>query len=110
MATVDVSGIVAQLVGEATKTGGDTWKRIQKSAPLYFRGYAQGLADIADGVLAGEITPAEAKIYTQNAHLLLVQGIANTSHVVLFQVQTFVNKVLDVLKTSINAALPVKLL
>ena len=110
MAAIDVNGITKQIITQATKLGGDTWTRIQKSAPLYFRGYAQALADIADGVRKGEITKAEAKIYTKNAKILLVQAITNTAQIMLYEVQSLVDKILGVLKTSINSKLPVPLL
>jgi hypothetical protein len=110
MATIDVNGIAKQIILEAEKLGGDTWTRVQKAAPLYFRGYAQGLADIADGVRKGEITEEEAKIYAKNAQILLVQGITNTAQILLHQVQVFVDKILGVLKGAINSKLPVPLL
>jgi len=110
MAATDVKGIANQILAEARNSGGDTWTRIQKSAPLYFRGYAQALADIAEGVKKGEIESDEAKIYTANAQILLVQGITNTAHVILNEVQNLIDKVLGVLKSSINSKLPVPLL
>jgi hypothetical protein len=110
MANADVSGIVKQLFSEATKVGGDTWKGMQKSAPLYFRGYAQALADIAEGVAAGEISQEDAELYIQNARLVLAMSIANTTQLVLFQVQSFMDKVLGVAKGAINSRLPVALL
>jgi hypothetical protein len=110
MAAIDVNGITRLIITEATKLGGDTWTRIQKCAPLYFRGYAQALADIADGVRKGEITKAEAKIYTKNAEILLVQGITNAAQVTLYEVQSFLDKILSFLKKLINSKLPVPLL
>lgn len=110
MAGADIPGIVNQFIVQATATGGDTWTRIQKSTPLYAHAYAQNLADIAQGVAKGEITPQDAKMYTQNAQLILVQSIANTSHIVLFEVQSFIDGVLGIIKTAINSRLPVPLL
>ena len=106
----NVTSIANQILAEATKLGGDTWAKIQKSAPLYIKGYAQSLADIATGVLKGEITKKDSKMYAQNATLMLVMGIANTSHIVLVQVQAFFDTVLGILRTAINAALPVPVL
>jgi|SRR5713101_6948310 len=110
MAIVDVSGIASQILKQASKLGGDTWTRIQKSAPIYVRGYAQALADIAEGVKKGEISESDGKMYAENAELLLVQGIANTSQIVLVEVQRLFASVLSVLKSSINAKLPVPIL
>jgi hypothetical protein len=110
MAAIDVTGIAKQILTQASSLGGDTWTRIQKSAPLYFRGYAQALANIAEGVQKKEIERDEAKIYTTNAKILLVQGITNTAHVMLYEVQNLMDKVLGILKSSINSKLPVPLL
>jgi hypothetical protein len=107
---VNVASIANQILAEAAKLGGDTWTKIQKSAPLYIKGYAQSLADIATGVFKGEITKEDSIMYAKNATLMLVMGIANTSHIVLVQVQAFFDTVLSILKTAINAALPVPVL
>jgi hypothetical protein len=107
---MSAAAIADQIIGQAIQTGGATWMKIQKAAPLYIRGYAQTLAEIAKGVAKGEISKADAKMYVRNAHLLLVMGIANTAQVVLVQVQTFIDGVLKTLKTSINATLPFPLL
>jgi hypothetical protein len=110
MAGVNVEAIVKQIIDQASKQGGDTWTRVKKSAPLYIRGYAQNLADIAAGVSKGEISTSDAKMYVQNAHLLLAMGIANTSHIMLYEVQLFIDSVLAIVKTAINGALPVAVL
>jgi hypothetical protein len=107
---VNVGAIANQILAEATNLGGDTWNKIQKATPLYVKGYVQSLADIAAGVSKGEITKSDAKMFVKNATLMLVMGIANTSHIVLVEVQTFINAVLGILKTAINAALPVPVL
>ena len=49
-------------------------------------------------------------MYVRNAHLLLVMGIANTTQIVMVQVQAFIDSVLKVVKASINGALPVAIL
>src|SRR3981189_721227 len=108
--SVDAKSIASQIISTATNQAGATWASIQKAAPSYIRGYAQNLADIAVGVEKGEITASDARMYAENAQLLLVMGIANTSQIVLSQVQALIDNVLNILKTSINAALPVKLL
>jgi hypothetical protein len=109
-AAINIDAIVTQMISEATKIGGNTWTAIQKSAPLYFKGYAQALADIAVGVTTGDISKDDAKMYTKNAYLLLIQGITNTAHVMLFSVQQLIDSLLNVVRASINTALPVKLL
>ncbi len=47
---------------------------------------------------------------TQNARLMLVQGIANTAHILLVQVQKFMDTVFDIVKTGINGALKIAIL
>jgi len=107
---MDVGALTGQILQQAATIGGETWDKIQKSTPLYAKAYVQSLADIAEGVVGGEITKKDAKMYVQNARLLLVMGIANTSHIVLSQVQKFMDGVIASLKTAINAALPIALL
>jgi hypothetical protein len=107
---IDVNGIWQQILASAATQGGTTWDSIKKSAPLYTKGYAQNLADIASGLAAGEITKADADMYVKNANLLLVMGVANTSHIVFDAVQKFFDSVIAISKTSINAALPVAIL
>lgn len=104
------AAIANQILAEAIKVGGATWTKIEKAAPLYVRGYAQSLIDIAEGVAAGEISKADAKMFVANAKLLLIMGIANTSHIILAQVQRFMDGVIKTLKTAINASLPVAIL
>jgi hypothetical protein len=108
--TADLASIANQIIAQATTIGGETWTKIQKSAPLYIRGYSQNLLDIAAGVLANEITKADAKLYLQNARLLLVQGIANTAQIMLVQVQKFIDSVLNIVKGAINTSLKVAIL
>ena len=107
---MSLSGIGDVIIGEAVKIGGGTWTNIQKAAPLYIRGYAQTLANIAAGVARDEISKKDAAMYVRNARLLLVMGIANTSHIVLVQVQTFIDNVIKAVKASINGMLPVAIL
>jgi hypothetical protein len=110
MAAIDVDGIAAQILAQAKNAAGGTWTKIKKATPLYARGYAQALADIAQGVADGEISKKDAKMYAQNAELILVMSIANTSQIVLHEVQKLIDGVLGVLKSAINAKLPVPLL
>jgi hypothetical protein len=110
MPAVDVTGIGNLIIQEAIRRAGATWISIQKAAPLYIKGYAQALADIAAGVVRKDITKKDAAMYVRNARLLLVMGIANTTQTVLVQVQTFMDNVLKAVKTSINGALPVAIL
>jgi hypothetical protein len=109
-APIDPGTIAKQILTAATNQGGATWASIQKAAPIYIRGYAQNLVDIATGVVANEISPADAKMYVENAQLLLVMGIANTSEIVLSAVQAFIDSVIGIVKDSINKALPVAIL
>jgi hypothetical protein len=96
------AGIGSLITQEAVRRGGSTWNSIQQAAPLYIRGYAQTLVEIAKGVARGEISNAKAKMYVRNAHLLLVMGIANVAQIVLVQVQA--------VRTSINGMLPIAVL
>jgi hypothetical protein len=107
---VNANAIGKQIIAAATKQGGATWTAIQKAAPIYINGYAQNLVDIAAGVAAHEISPEEANMYVQNARLLLVMGIAQTSETVLSAVQSFIDTVVGLVKNSINKALPVAIL
>ena len=84
--------------------------KIRKAAPIYVRAYAKSLAAIAAGYEAGEISKKEAAMYARNAELLLAMGIANTSHVLLVQVQSFFDAIFAVLKGAINDALQIPLL
>lgn len=98
------------IINQAISAGGPIWKKIQKAAPLYIRGYAQTLANIAAGVARSEITKKDAPMYIRNAHLLLVMGIANTSQIVLIQVQTFFDNLIGALRASINGMLPIAII
>ena len=110
MPSIDVTGIGNLIIQEAIRRGGNTWIGIQKAAPLYIRGYVQTLANIAAGVARAEITKKDAAMYVRNAHLLLVMGIANTTQIVMVQVQSFIDSVLKAVKPSINGALPIAIL
>ena len=110
MASIDVTGIGYVIIQEAIRRAGGTWDSIRKAAPLYMRAYAQTLADIAAGVVRGEITKKDAAMYVRNARLLLIMGIANTTQTVLVQVQAFIDSVLKAVKASINGALPIAIL
>ncbi|MCX7306323.1 MAG: hypothetical protein NTV73_18610 [Hyphomicrobiales bacterium] len=107
---MDLTAIGRQIAAEAARIGGATWPKIQAAAPLYIRGYLHTLADIAAGVGRGEITRAAARMYVRNAHLLLIMGIANTSQIVMVQVQSLMDSVVRTLRGAINAALPVAIL
>lgn len=105
-----VESIATQILQEAARIGGQTWTSIKNAAPLYARGYAQSLVDIASGVASGDITKKDGEMYTRNALLILVQGIANVAQTILHAVQTLLNKVISILKGAINAALPIPIL
>lgn len=107
---VDINPIVKQILDTAADKGGEAWNKVQKGAPLYVKGYAQSLADIAEAVVSGDMTVEEGKSHAHTAELLLVQGLAFTSQVVLFEIQAFIDGVLATLKGAINAKLPVAIL
>ncbi len=105
--------VAAEIIAAATAIGGDTWNKIRKSTPIFVRSYAQALVDIAAGVALGPkegISKSDAKMYLQNARLLLIMGIANTNQILLVQAQKFMDKVLGIAKTAINKALPIAIL
>jgi hypothetical protein len=110
MPAIDVTKIGNLIIQEAIRRAGSTWESIKKAAPLFIKGYAQTLADIAAGVVRKDITRKDAAMYLRKARLLLVMGIANTTQIVLVQVQTFMVNVLKAVRTSINGALPVAIL
>jgi len=107
---MNLGKLLQEFLDAAVEIGGDTWTKIEKSTPLYAKGYLRSLADIAAGVVDGEIDAADAEMYSSNARLLLIQGIANTAHVVLVQVQAFIDRVLDAVRSAINDALPIPVL
>jgi len=110
MPQVNVAALGNTIINEAISRGSSIWPKIQSAAPLYIRGFAQTLASIAAGVAKGEITKKDAAMYVRNARLLLVMGVANTCQVVLVEVQGFMDSVLNALRASINAALPIAIL
>ena len=107
---INVAALGNVIINEAIGRGGSTWTKIQSAAPLYIRGFAQTLASIAAGVAKGEISKKDAAMYVRNARLLLIMGIANTCQVVLIEVQTFIENVLNAVRASINGALPIAIL
>ena len=104
------ASIANTILGEAVKTGGQTWTKIASATKIFVRGYAQTLTDIAKGVAVGDISAAEAKQFAKNATFLLSQSIANMAQIVLHRVQSFINKVLSAVKGVINTALGIPLL
>ncbi|MDQ2632309.1 MAG: hypothetical protein M3Y78_01070 [Pseudomonadota bacterium] len=109
-AAFDATGIGKLIIDEAIRRAGIVWENIRKAAPIYIRGFAQTLADVAAGVVKGEITKKDAAMFVRNARLLLIMGIANTTQTVLVQVQAFMDSVLKAVKSSINGALPIAIL
>lgn len=107
---LNVDELVEAILAEGAKIGGTIWERVRKALPLYAKGYATALLDIAAGVSRGEITKSDARMYVKDAHLLLVMGMAHTCQITLVQAQKFFNAVIAALKTSINTALPIPLL
>jgi ATP-dependent helicase YprA (DUF1998 family) len=110
MAKVDVEAIAKTILSQAVKEGGNTWTAIQKALPLYAKGYAQTIAEIAAGRAANEITADDAKMYADSARLLLEMAVANTAQVTLNAVQVFLNGVIDTVKGAINKSLPIAIL
>jgi hypothetical protein len=103
---MNASQLAKTILSQAATIGGGTWQKIEKAADIYVRGYAQTLVEIAKAAAAGDITGAEAKQYARNAKILLVMGITNMTQIVLHQVQSFINGVINTVKAQINAALP----
>jgi hypothetical protein len=105
------AGDIGKLIlGEAAKVPGDTWGKIEQATKLYINGYSQNLLDIAQGVVEGDLTSDEGKMNAINAQLLLEMGIANTTEIVLNEVQQFINNVIGILKAAINSKLPIPIL
>ncbi|MCW1992935.1 hypothetical protein ABIE85_008820 [Bradyrhizobium diazoefficiens] len=109
MAT-DVNSIIKQILDAASQRGGETWDKIKSGAPLYTKAYAQSLADIAEAVASGDMSVADGEAHAQTARLLLIQGFAFSSQVVLYEVQKFIDGVIQTLKDAINSKLPIALL
>lgn len=107
---MNAKSIAAAIVEAAASIGGDTWGQIRKSAPIFIRGYAQAIADIAAGVSRGDFSKHEARMYEQNARLLLVMGIANTNHILLFQAQRVIDEALKIVRTAINDGIGIALI
>lgn len=110
MANAGVDAIAKTILSQAVKEGGDTWTAIQKALPLYAKGYAQTLVEIAAGRVADEITADDATMYADSAKLLLYMAVANTAQVTLNAVQVFLNGVIDTVKDAINKSLPIAIL
>lgn len=107
---VDVDAIVKQILNAAAASGDHVWQGMKHGAPLYVKAYAQTIADIAKAVADGEMTKEQGEDHAQTAQLLLVQGIAFTSQVILSEAQKFIDGIIDTLKSAINAKLPVAVL
>ncbi|MHC4048970.1 hypothetical protein [Bradyrhizobium sp. 25ACV] len=109
MAT-DVNSIIQQILDAASLRGGETWDKIKSGAPLYTKAYAQSLVDIAEAVASGDMSVTDGEAHAQTARLLLIQGFAFSSQVVLYEVQKFIDSVIQTLKDAINSKLPIALL
>lgn len=107
---VNVDALAKQILTQAISTGGEIWTRIKTAAPIYVKGYAKVIVDIASGVTKGGITPADGKLFARNALLILIQGITYACQVTYVQVERFINRVIEALKGTVNAALPIPLL
>lgn len=110
---MSVDAIADEILAAAIGIGGETWQKVKKSAPIFVKAYAQSLVDIAAGVAQGPVTgisKADGKIFADNAKLLLVMGIANTNQILFAQVQKFINQVISIAKSAVNARLPIAIL
>lgn len=107
---MNAAALAKLILDQAVSVGGDTWGKIKTAAPIFVRGYAQTLLETAKAAASGDISVADAKQFARNAKFLLSQGIANMAHIVLFAVQSFMNGVLNAVKSAINAALPIAIL
>lgn len=110
MAAIDIEKLQEGILGAAIGLGGNVWEKIQKSTPFFLKGYLQSVAEIAKQRAAGFITAADAKMFTKRAQHLLIQGIADTAQIVLIEVQSFINKLIGMVKDMINRALPIAIL
>lgn len=108
--SIDVDALANQILSQAIATGGATWGKIKKTAPFFIEGYAQIIAKTALKVAAGKLSKADGHMIEEHARLMLAQGIATTSLIILSQVQAFINGVIATVRIAINAALPVPLL
>jgi hypothetical protein len=108
--SVAAAKIAKEILAGAAGKGGKVWVQIEKSTTFHVRAYSTLLVDVAAGVAAGDITKKEGKMLVENGRFLLFMGIANTTHVLLTEVQSFLNSVLSALKGAINARLPIPLL
>ena len=108
--SIDVASIAQQILSQAVTAGGKTWEKIRKAAPFFIEGYAQSLAKAALAVANGDVTAAEGRMIVSHARLIMMQGIAFSTVVILSQIQAFMDGVIDTVKSAINAALPVSIL
>ena len=108
--SLNVDAIANQILSQATAAGGATWNKIRKTAPFFIEGYAQIIEKTALKVSEGKLSKVDGRMIERHARLMLAQGIATTSLIILSQVQAFVNGVIATVKTALNAALPVPLL
>src|SRR5687768_11970440 len=99
-----VDGIAGTILGEAAQTGGNIWNKTRNGSQVYIKGYAQSLVDIAGAVAAGDMSEEEGKAAAQSASFFFQMMVANASQVTLFEVQTFLNKVIGAVKDTVNAA------
>ncbi|MBL8583653.1 MAG: hypothetical protein JNL61_15705 [Rhizobiaceae bacterium] len=110
---MSLDAVAREILNAAAEIGGETWVKIRKSAPIFVRAYAQSLLDIAAGVALGPkdgISKSDAKIFIQNARLLLIMGIANTNQILLVQAQKFIDRAIAAARAAVNKALPISLL
>lgn len=110
---MSMQAVAGEILASAVAVGGETWNKIRKSAPIFIKAYAQSLVDIAEAVALGPeegISRKDARIFLQNARLLLVMGIANTNQILLVQAQKFIDKVIGIARAAINSALPIAIL
>ena len=108
--SINIDAISNQILSQAIAAGGATWDKIKKTAPFFIEGYAQIIGKTALKVAAGKLSKTDGRMIERHARLMLAQGIATTSLIILSQVQAFINGVIATVKTAINAALPVPLL
>lgn len=106
---MNAKSVATAILKAAASIGSETWSKIQQSAPIFIRGYAQALADIAAGVSHGDFTEDEARMYEQNARLLLVMGIANTNHILLVEAQKLIDEALNIVREAVNKSVGIVL-
>ena len=102
-----VGDIKNAIVAQAGKTGGATWQQGAAAVRANSTAYAQALESLSKGALSGEIPESEVADRAALALAMFAQAVQiEVSQILLSEIQTFLNAVIDAARVSINAALP----